>query len=58
MMQRRFREGSGILALFCEQESGIPGISAQNLPLWSLRPSLRVRVPLTVGMTKIPGIPG
>ena len=48
--QRRFREDSGILALFLS--AGIPGIFAQNLPLWSLRPSL------TVGMTKIPKIPG
>ena len=49
--QRRFRGDSGIPALFCEPER-IPGIFAQNLPLWSLRPSL------TVGMTKIPKIPG
>ena len=39
-------------ALFCEQEPPAPGVFAQNPPLWSLRPSL------TVGMTKIPKIPG
>ena len=51
--QRRFHEDSGVLTLFCESESeGIPGIFAQNLPLWSLRPSP------TVEMTKIPKIPG
>ena len=53
-MQRRFRgDSGGVLELFCEPES--PETSfAQNLPLWSLR----LRPTLTVGMTKIPEIPG
>ena len=42
----RFRDSSAF------KTAGIFGIFAQNLPLWSLRPSL------TVGMTKIPKILG
>ena len=40
------------LDYFTYFRAGIFGIFAQNLPLWSLRPSL------TVGMTKIPKILG
>ena len=47
--QHGFHGDSWIILLF---NAGIFGIFAQNLPLWSLRPSL------TVGMTKIPKILG
>ena len=50
-MQVDSMEVPGLFFLF-KKSSGIFGIFAQNLPLWSLRPSL------TAGMTKIPEILG
>ena len=51
-MQRGFHGPWRFLDYFALLKAGIFGIFAQNLPLWSLRPSL------TVGMTKIPKAEG